>query len=78
MSIPEGVSHSRGAGAPAIGSRERPLTTIPPRRFKIHKVRKLDAVTERAAGGNDGIGEAQCANVDGEVYFAGHSHRAEF
>ncbi len=32
--IPLGVSHMRGAGAPAIGCAERPFTTMPPRRFR--------------------------------------------
>jgi hypothetical protein len=41
---------------------------------EIHQVGKLDAVSEGAAGGNDGIGKAQRANVDGEVHCAGQSH----
>ena len=35
---------------------------------------KLDAVAEGSAGGNDGIGKAQGANVDGEVHCVGHGH----
>ena len=34
FSIPEGVSHNRGAGAPSIGSMEIPLVTNPPMREK--------------------------------------------
>ena len=35
---------------------------------QIHEVRKFDAVAEGAAGGQNGIGKAQCADVYGEVY----------
>src|SRR5215475_8614748 len=34
LSMPEAVSQTRGPGAPAIGSREIPLVTIPPSLFR--------------------------------------------
>src|SRR5690242_8911475 len=34
FSIPEEVWQSLGGGAPSIGSRDRPFTTRPPRRFR--------------------------------------------
>src|SRR5882672_6805275 len=34
LSMPEAVGKSRGAGAPSMGSRDRPLVTKPPRRFR--------------------------------------------
>lgn len=35
FTMPPGVSHIRGLGAPAIGSSESPFTTIPPRAFRF-------------------------------------------
>src|SRR5205823_6593775 len=35
FNIPEGVGYRRGGGAPSMGSRERPLVTKPPRRFRL-------------------------------------------
>ena len=37
LTMPLGVSHIRGDGAPAMGSSESPLTTIPPSRFRSTK-----------------------------------------
>jgi hypothetical protein len=37
-------------------------------------VGKLNAVSEGAAGSDDGVGEAQRANVHGEVYCGRGSH----
>ena len=41
---------------------------------EIQQRGKLDAIPEGSAGGNDGIGKAQRANVDGEVHCVRHSH----
>ena len=44
--MPAWASHSRGAGLPSMGSRDRPFTTIPPSLFRSTMLLELDAIAE--------------------------------
>ena len=56
LTIPLGVSHMRGAGAPAMGSRKA-LHDDSAEPVQVHQVGELDPVAKSAAGRNDGVFE---------------------
>ncbi len=62
--MPPSVSHRRGGGLPTIGSRESPLTTMPPMAFEIGDILEFDAVAESSRGGDHRIGEFDAAQRD--------------
>ena len=58
--MPACASHRRGGGLPSIGSRERPFTTNPPS-AQVHQAFELQAVGERAGGGQHRIAQVDAA-----------------
>ena len=79
----DGIEHSGRGFAEARSRRPghrfegKPFDDDSAEPVQIHEVGKFHAVAEGAAGGKNGVGKAQRANVYGEVYCGWHIHRGD-